>query len=118
MTPVLVAIGGAVGVMARFGLSRWAEGGPSLLWTTAAINIAGSFVLGLLVAQRHFSSQAQSALGVGLLGGFTTYSTFSVQAVLEWEGGRQQLAIAYLVVSVIGGLAAAVAGIVLGRQIA
>ena len=117
MTTLLVAAGGTLGVLARYGLSRWAESGSSLIWTTAAINIAGSFLLGLLVTQHGFSSQARSALGVGLLGGFTTYSTFSVQAVLEWDGGRHDVAIAYVLVSVLGGVAAGASGIIVGRQV-
>lgn len=88
------------------------------MWSTAAINIAGSFLLGLMVAGGWFSRDVRDGLGAGLLGGFTTFSTFSVQAVLEADGGRPGRAALYVGVSVLGGLAAAAAGYALGRRIA
>ena len=60
----------------------------------------------------------RTALGVGFLGGFTTFSTLTVQSVLEADGGRTGNAAAYLGLTVIGGLAAAVAGYALGRALA
>jgi CrcB protein len=111
----LVGIGGVIGVLARYGLGRATAGTDALIWSTAGINIVGSFLLGLLVAGSWFSNDARGALGVGLLGGFTTFSTFSVQFVLEAEGGRAGVGIAYVLVSVLGGIAAAWAGYLLGR---
>ena len=64
------------------------------------------------------SSDVRLVLGVRFLGGFTTFSTFTVQVVLETEGGRPGTAVAYLLASVIAGLAAAVLGYVLGRALA
>ncbi len=83
-----------------------------------AINIAGSFLLGLLAAESWFSRDVREAIGVGFLGGFTTFSTFSVQMVLDVDGGEPWRAALYLVVSVVGGIAAATAGYVLGRRLA
>jgi CrcB protein len=60
----------------------------------------------------------REAIGVGFLGGFTTFSTFSVQVVLEVDGGRPETAIAYVAASVIGGIAAAALGYLLGRSLA
>ncbi|HET8821032.1 MAG TPA: CrcB family protein [Thermoleophilaceae bacterium] len=115
MTTLLVAVGGVVGVLARFGISRLTLHHESLLWSTVGINIVGSFLLGVLVAEPWFSRDVREALGVGLLGGFTTFSTFSVQIVIEVDAGEPAKAAAYLVASVVGGIAAAAAGFALGR---
>jgi CrcB protein len=118
MTTLMVAVGGLIGVMGRYGLTRLTIHHESLLWMTAAINISGSFVLGVLTASGWFSRDVREGLGVGLLGGFTTFSTFSVQAVLDVDGGEPGRAAAYVAVSVVGGIAAATAGYVLGRRLA
>ena len=60
----------------------------------------------------------REAVGVGFLGGFTTFSTFSVQIVIEADGGRPGTAAAYLLASVLGGIAAAAGGYALGRTLA
>ena len=74
MTALFVAVAGAVGVLARYGLSVAVQS----VWTTVAINIVGSFLLGLLVTLGDgLSSDARLVLGVGFLGGFTTFSTFT-----------------------------------------
>ena len=118
MTTLMVAAGGLIGVMGRYGLTRLTIHHESLLWMTAAINIGGSFVLGVLTAASWFSRDVREGLGVGLLGGFTTFSTFSVQAVLDVDAGEPRRAAAYVAVSVVGGIAAAVAGYALGRRLA
>ena len=115
MTALYVAVAGAAGVLARYGIGRATLHSEALIWSTVGINLLGSFLLGLLTASDWFSRDAREAIGVGFLGGFTTYSTFSVQVVLETDGGRTGTAIAYLAVSVIGGIACAVAGYALGR---
>jgi len=117
MTTLLVAIGGVLGVLARFGISRLTLHHESLLWATVGINISGSFLLGLLAAEPWFSRDLREAIGVGLLGGFTTFSTFSVQIVLDVDAGEPGRAALYLVASVAGGIAAAAAGFALGRAI-
>src|ERR687898_2273598 len=106
MTTLYVAVGGVVGVLARFGIGRLTLHHEALLWSTVAINVVGSFLLGLLVAGQWFGRDVREGLGVGFLGGFTTFSTFSVQAVLEVEGGRAGTALAYVLASVLGGIAA------------
>src|SRR4051812_46851487 len=118
MTTLLVGIGGLAGVLTRYGITRATLHTDALLWSTAGINIAGSFVLGLLVAGGWFSRDVSEAIGIGFLGGFTTFSTFAVQIVLEADGGRPGTATAYLAVSVLGGIAAALAGYELGRALA
>jgi CrcB protein len=118
MTTLMVAAGGLLGVMGRYGLTRLTIHHESLLWMTAAINVSGSFVLGLLTAAGWFSRDVREGIGVGLLGGFTTFSTFSVQSVLDVDAGEPGRAAAYFVVSVGGGILAATAGYVLGRRLA
>ena len=114
MTWLLVGAGGLAGVLARYGLSLAVQS----IWTVVAINIAGSFALGLMVtAGSGWSEEARTGIGVGFLGGFTTFSTLTVQTVLEADGGRGGTAAAYLAVTVCGGMAAAVAGYALGRTV-
>jgi CrcB protein len=98
MATLYVGIGGLLGVLGRYGISRLTLHHHGLLWSTVAINIAGSFLLGMLVAA-----------------GFTTFSTFSVQIVLETDAGETGTAALYLTASVIGGIAAAAAGYAIGR---
>jgi fluoride exporter len=111
---VLVGVGGTAGVLARYGLTVWIES----IWTIAAINLVGSFLLGLLLhVGADWPHEVRNGLGVGFLGGFTTLSTLTAQTVLEADGGRGGLAAAYLTVNVLGGLAAALAGYLLGRAL-
>ena len=118
MAALLVAAGGALGVLSRYGISRLTLHSEALIWSTVGINIVGSFLLGLLVAEDWFSRDLREALGVGFLGGFTTFSTFSVQVVLDTDAGEPGKALAYVLVSVVGGIAAAAAGYALGRRLA
>lgn len=104
-------------MLARFGIGRATLHHEQLLWSTVGINIVGSFLLGLLVAEDWFGRDVREGIGVGFLGGFTTFSTFSVQAVLEVDAGEPGRALAYVAVSVVGGLAAAAAGYAVGRRL-
>jgi CrcB protein len=115
---LLVAVGGVCGVLARYGIGKATLHTDALLWSTVGINVVGSFLLGLLAAESWFSRDVREALGVGFLGGFTTFSTFSVQVVLDVDGGEPWRAGAYLAASVLGGIAAATCGYVLGRKLA
>jgi len=117
VTTLLVALGGVAGVLARYGIGRLTLHHEGLLWATVGINVAGSFLLGLLTAGAWLSRDLREGLGVGFLGGFTTFSTFSVQAVLEVDGGRPGTAVSYVAASVVGGIAAATAGYALGRAL-
>ena len=116
VTTLLVAVGGLAGVLARFGIGRMTEHHSTLMWSTVGINVVGSFLLGLLAATGWFSRDVREGIGVGFLGGFTTFSTFSVQAVLEVDAGKGGRAMAYVVASVLGGIAAAALGYAIGRR--
>ena len=118
MTTLLVTLGGALGVLTRFVIGRATLHHDQLLWSTVAINVVGSFLLGLLVAGQWLGRDLREGLGVGFLGGFTTFSTFSVQAVMEVDAGKPGRAAAYVLASVAGGLVAATTGYVLGRKLA
>ena len=113
-----MGIFGTLGVLARYGITRLTLHTEALLWSTVGINVAGSFLLGLLVAEHWFDRDLREAVGVGFLGGFTTFSTFSVQIVLEVDALEPGRAAGYLLASVIGGIAAATAGYMLGRKLA
>jgi CrcB protein len=115
MATLYVGIGGLIGVLSRYGISRLTLHHHGLLWVTVAINVVGSFMLGPLVAAGWFSRDVREGIGVGFLGGFTTFSTFSVQIVMESDAGETGTAALYLTASVIGGVAAAAAGYALGR---
>src|SRR5918998_602353 len=111
MTVLLVALAGALGVLARYGLGNAVES----IWTIVAINVAGSFALGVLVGSEWGSEQARTALGAGFLGGFTTFSTFSVQVVQDVDAGEPLRALAYVAASVVLGIMAAAVGFLAAR---
>jgi CrcB protein len=118
LTVLAVAAGGAVGVLARYGLGTAVSTGR-LPWMTVAINVAGSFMLGfLLPLGEDWSAPVRNGLSVGLLGGFTTFSTFSVEVFYDAHGGDSGFALLYLAASVIGGIAAAGLGYYAGRAVA
>jgi len=84
-----------------------------------AINVVGSFLLGLLTAVgTGLAPEVRTALGVGLLGGFTTFSTFSVDVLRQIEAGESGKALLYIVAAVILGIGAAAVGYYAGRAVA
>ena len=111
---LLVGLAGFAGVLARYLISTPFHG-TALPWATVGINVAGSFLLGILVSGHGFGEDFKTVAGVGFLGGFTTFSTFSVQAFLDFEAGEPARAVAYIAASVLLGLAAAAGGYYLGR---
>lgn len=117
---VLVLIGGAIGTAVRASL---AEAFPPAVgdwpWATFAVNVVGSFLLGALVAvvsgrEVGRLRYVRPALGAGVLGGFTTYSTFAVEVERLLTGGAVGLGLAYGVLSVLLGVLAAAAGVLVG----
>ena len=118
MTALLVAIGGAGGVLARYGIGRLVD--PNDLPTaTVAINVSGSALLGFLVAVgSSLAPEIRTALAIGVLGGFTTFSTFSVDVFLDIEAGRAGEALLYAAASVLLGIVAAAGGYYAGRAVA
>lgn len=118
MTLLMVTIAGAAGVATRYGISNLFHG-DLLPWVTVGINVVGSFLLGLLIVAplAWVGPEARVALGVGFLGGFTTFSTFSVQALVDFDAGEPGRALLYIAASVLLGLAAAAVGFYGGRHL-
>ena len=116
ITPVIsVALGGALGAVLRY-LVGLAVAFPL---GTLAVNVIGSFLMGVLVvAMAHLSAtRFAPLLMTGLLGGFTTFSAFSLDALTLWERGQHSLAAAYVLASILLSLAAIVAGLTLARSL-
>ncbi len=121
-TLLQVALGGALGASARYltNVAVMRGIGPGFPWGTVIVNVAGSFAMGLLVvalAERGLT-RAAPFLVSGLLGGFTTFSAFSLDAVSLWERGAVLSAAGYVVGSVVVSIAALVAGMALARGVA
>ena len=120
MTTVLwVAAGGAVGSVLRYLISDSIDR-RSAPWGTVTVNLIGSLALGVLVgwfARRNADSVVRIALGVGVLGGFTTFSSWAVETIALWDAGRYSSAVANVLVSVIAGLVVAGIGLAIGRSI-
>ena len=118
MNPVIqVALGGALGASARYGVNLGAARlfGPVFPWATLAVNVAGSLLMGLLVAALGRDSGWAPLLMTGVLGGFTTFSAFSLDAVALWQKGQGAMAALYVGASLILSLAALTAGLSMGR---
>ena len=118
-----VALGGAVGAVARYVLGNYAVTllGAGTPWPTLWVNILGSFVLGVFVALTALvwspSEQLRAFVVVGLLGGFTTFSAYSLEVVLLAERGRLETAAIYTVASVVLAIGALFAGLRLTRWV-
>jgi CrcB protein len=114
----LIAGFGALGALARLGVAN-AVGPRDVPVATFLVNITGSFALGLLVTwgAAKLAHDLASSLGIGFLGAYTTFSTFTVDATLLGDDGRGRAAALYVVASVGAGLAAAIAGVALGRSL-
>jgi fluoride exporter len=120
---VAVALGGAVGCVTRYGVYQFTQ----LFYTrsfplaTLAINVLGSLAMGFLffatLERASVNPAWRAAILTGVLGGFTTYSTFAMETLLLIEDGEAGYAVLYLLLSVVLGLAAAFIGAWLARSI-
>lgn len=117
---LIVAAGGALGATMRYGISRLFPG-TTWPWGTLVVNLTGGLLMGLLtgwLAYRGGADQEQIRLfaAVGVLGGFTTFSAFSLEMVQMLERGRHGLAAAYCGISVVAATGALVIGLFLARR--
>ena len=123
---LLVFLGAGIGGALRHGVNVGCARmcGTAFPWGTLTVNIVGSFLMGAIAAWLAFKSgegwsqPLRLFLTTGILGGFTTFSAFSLDAVLLWERGAIGAAAAYVGVSVAASIAALVAGLALVRALA
>lgn len=125
MNSLIVMLGGACGALARYHLGRLAMSlsGPGFPWGTLAANLIGGFAMGLLAGwltrfSLHGGEHIRLLLGVGVLGGFTTFSAFSLETVLMIQRGQHGLAALYVIGSVAGAVLALLLGLIVVRSIA
>ena len=117
---LLVALGGALGAVARYGVTllglRWTDRVPAGTWIA---NLAGCVLIGLLVPLLARPDDGRRALVlVGFLGAFTTFSTYTLETAALWEAGRPGLAALNALGSVAAGLALVALGLWAGRALA
>lgn len=121
MAPLLVFLGAGLGGVMRHGVNvaaaRFGSGFP---WGTLSINVVGSILMGLVAgwfALRGGSLEGRLFLATGVLGGFTTFSAFSLETVLLIERGQTAAAFAYVLGSVLAGIGGLVLGLAVMRQL-
>ena len=115
----IVALGGALGAALRYVVSEWVSV-DSFPYATLSINLVGSFLLGVMavgLAQNLLSANLALLLGTGILGAFTTMSTFSVETVQMFEQGQGSSAIIYVALTMAFGPILALLGWKLGESL-
>lgn len=118
MLVLMIAVGGAFGAVARYGLSGWVQQALTTTFPmgTLTVNVLGSFLLGFtlpLFESLAWSAEARTMATIGFLGAFTTFSTFSYEAVVLLEGGEWGRAGLYMGGSFLLGLVGVLSGMAL-----
>ena len=116
---VLVFLGAGIGGALRHGVNVGTARllGTSFPWATLGVNVVGGFAMGVLAgwlalkAGEGWTQSVRLFLATGILGGFTTFSAFSLEAVLLWERGQTGAVVAYVLASVVLSIAALVVGL-------
>jgi fluoride exporter len=120
---VAIAVGGTVGCWARYGMTNLVQGiyGRDFPYATMSINLLGSFLMGFLFIETlerlPTAPELRTGILTGFLGGFTTFSTFSMESVLLVEQGYVLRAVLYMALSTVLGFAAAFGGAYLARNL-
>lgn len=118
MTLLAVGLAGLAGVLARYGLGTLVSP-TDTPWMTLAINVAGSVALGALIPLGgDLPVPLRDGIAVGFCGGFTTFSTFTVEVFYDAHAGDTGFALLYFAASLAGGLAGAALGYFAGRALA
>ncbi|PXW65422.1 fluoride efflux transporter CrcB [Methylobacterium sp. B4] len=121
MNTLLVFLGAGLGGVLRHGVNLFAlRLGSGFPWGTLGINVVGSVLMGLVtgwLALRGGLPQTRLFVATGLLGGFTTFSTFSLEAVTLLERGEWPAALAYVLVSVLAGIGGLALALLVMRQV-
>lgn len=122
-TLVALGIAGALGALARYGVEGWVSQrtGDGFPWGTFAVNISGAFLLGflftLMTERLALAPWFRSAVTIGFLGAYTTFSTLSFETFRLAEDGEVILALANMLGSVTAGFVAVYLGVVAGRAV-
>ncbi|ETN92354.1 camphor resistance protein CrcB [Gammaproteobacteria bacterium MOLA455] len=107
MSWMAVAVGGALGAMARYGVSTWVVqlSNHRFPYATLTVNVLGSFVMGILfvliVERSALPTEMRDLWMIGFLGAFTTFSTFSLDALSLWQNGHLFMALLYVLATVV-----------------
>jgi CrcB protein len=105
---LLVGVGGCLGAISRYGVQQLSLFSREKFWSTVDVNLIGCFLIGLLwgILNHYEAPRWVYCLAVtGFLGGFTTFSSFSLDALMLLQSGRWLSSVIYILVSVLGGLA-------------
>lgn len=115
--PLLLAMFGIAGTLARYGLEGWVQqrAGLGFPLGTLTVNVSGCFFLGLVgqfaLSHISFPPDLRTGITIGFFGAFTTFSTFSWETVRMLQNGEWKRALFYVAASIIGGLVALFAGV-------
>ena len=115
MVPLVIFVGAGLGALARYGLSTWMQAvlGAAFPWGTLLVNVSGSLLLTVAYGVLEAAPAApewRAFLGIGFLGGYTTFSTFSYEALRLYQEGEWERALSYVVASVLLSLLGAALG--------
>ncbi len=120
---LLASAGGAIGAGTRYAISNWfaAKGLTGFPWATLFINVTGSALMGLtvgvLMSRAELPVEVRVFFATGILGGYTTFSAFSLEIWQLFERGEAGAAVAYVAASIALSLAGLAGGIIVGRWI-
>jgi CrcB protein len=118
-----VALGGAIGASGRYALDRFIEARSDAIfpWATFVVNVTGCLFIGIvaaaLVDRHHLPAWLRIGVVVGIVGGYTTFSTFAQESLDLVDARRLTIALAYMALSVVAGVGAVSLGSWLGRSI-